>query len=229
MRVLEATSLECKKSPPGMWGNPPLPPLPTVFPAPPPPCRRAPAPHPTPLRQEISLGSLVSRGLLPSAGLRSIAEAARPRRPAVPAAAQQDAAAPQPPAPLTCTCLRKWRGPGTADGQEQQQQQHRRRRGHRRPRHLVNRAVPWGRLSGRRLQSVGQSVLRAASATLAPAASGHKSLRPNVNLVPGLHPPLWPRNHHHPSRPSAPPPPLNSSNGRHPAEPRAKAAALPPP
>lgn len=30
------------------------------LPRPPPPCRRAPAPHPTPLRQEISLGSLVS-------------------------------------------------------------------------------------------------------------------------------------------------------------------------
>lgn len=212
-----------------MWGNPPLPPLPVVFPTPPTVSSRPRPPSHAPAAR--NLPRIARFPQPPSAGLRSIAEAARPRRPAVPAAAPQDAAAPQPPAPLTCTCLRKWRGPGTADGQEQQQlqQQHRRRRGHRRPRHLVNRAVPWGRLSGRRLQPVGQSILRAASATLAPAASGHTSLRPNVNLVPGLHLPLWPRNHHHPSRPSAPPPPLNSSNGSHPAEPRAQAAALPPP
>lgn len=83
--------------------------------------------------------------------------------------------------------------------------------------------------AGSRVAAFSQSVLCAASATPTPAASGHTSLRPNVNLVPGLHPPLWPQNHHHPSRPSAPPPPLNSSNSSHPAERRAQAAALPPP
>lgn len=56
----------------------------------------------------------------------------------------------------SCTCLRKWRGPGTADGQEQEQQQHRRRRRRRRPRHLVHRAVPHG--AGSWVAAFSQSV-----------------------------------------------------------------------
>lgn len=99
--------------------------------------------------------------------------------------------------PLTCTCLRKWRGPGTAGGQEQQQQQ---RRG---PRHLAHGAAPE---TGSRVAfrpSVRQSVLSpsAASAAPAPAAPEHTSFRPNLSPDPGPHPPLQPQKHH----PSCPP------------------------
>lgn len=58
--------------------------------------------------------------------------------------------------PLTCTCLRKWRGPGTASGQEQQEQQQQRRR----PRHLAHRTAPGPALGSPSVRpSVGRSCL----------------------------------------------------------------------
>lgn len=144
------------KRPPRDVGNPSLPPRPAVFPNPhrvaaPPP------PHPTPLRQEISLGSLASRGLLPSAGRRSVAEVAQPRRPSDLAAAPQDAAAPQPPGSAHLHLFAEVARPG-----------HRRQSGAgaaaasaaaatpAAPASRPLRGPPRGRLSGRRLPSVSQ-------------------------------------------------------------------------
>ena len=158
-------------------------------------------PHLTPLRQNLA-SARAPPGLPPRAG------PPLPRRRGRAGPAASSPAAPRhrlpAPGPLTCTCLRKWRGPGAAHGQEQQQQQRRRRR---RPRHLARRAAPG---AGSRValppvrRSVPRSVLppSAASAAPAPAALGHASLRPHLSPAPGPRPPLRPRKHH-PSRPPA--------------------------
>lgn len=100
------------------------------------------APHPA--RAARSCGRNLLNRLLPRAP--ATAGSPIPRRrgrtgpdasfPAARVAAvpQPDSRSPVPAAgPLTCTCLRKWRGPGTASGQKQQQQQ---QRGW--PRHLAH-------------------------------------------------------------------------------------------
>lgn len=127
--------------------------------------------------------------------------------------------------PLTCTCLRKWHGPGAAGGQEQQQEQPRRW-----PRHLAHRTAR-GRLSGG-LPSVRPSVAPAALTLPQRHRAGRSGARVasakpqpgsrSAPAAPATEPPSFP-----PASP--PPPPLNSSNGSSPAAPGAPAAALPPP
>lgn len=167
------------------------------------------APHPA--RAARSCGRNLLNRLLPRAP--ATAGSPNPRRrgrtgpdasfPAARVAAvpQPDSRSPVPAAgPLTCTCLRKWRGPGTASGQKQQQQQQ--QRGW--PRHLAHGTTRAGAGSRGALgRSVRQSLPPpyAASAALAPAAPGHTSLWPNLSPAPGPHPPLRPQKHH----PSLPP------------------------
>lgn len=130
--------------------------------------------------------------------------------------------------PLTCTCLRKWRGPGTASGQEQQQQRQQRRW----PRHLAHRTAPGPALGSPSVRpSVSRSCLpmlpqrHPRRLLLVTRCVGQTSARLLVRTRRSGH-----RNTILPARPpAAPPPPLNSSNGSSPAEPRAQPAAFPPP
>lgn len=164
-----------------------------------------------------------------------------PRRPSVPRRRGRPAcsllpqpgpAAPRAAGPLTCTCLRKWHGPRTAGRQDQQQQEQRRRR---RPRHLARGTVPGQALGS---PSVRRSVSRSCLPYAASAAPRRRLLsarrfgQTSARLLVRTRRPGH-RNTILPARPSAPPPPpplpLNSSNGSSPAEPRARAAALPPP
>lgn len=175
-------------------------PIPNLLASPPlRPSRGSPPPAPA-AETSLIASSLASPGLPPRQALRCLGAEARllPRPPP-----SQRLRSPVPAAgPLTCTCLRKWRGAGPAGGQEQQQQQQQERR--RRPRHLAHGAAPGPALLGRLPSvrpSVRQSVLppSAASAAPAPAAPEHTSLRPNLSPAPDPHPPLRPQKHH-PSR-----------------------------
>lgn len=195
------------------------------------------APHPA--RAARSCGRNLLNRLLPRAP--ATAGSPIPRRrgrtgpdasfPAARVAAvpQPDSRSPVPAAgPLTCTCLRKWRGPGTASGQKQQQQQ---QRGW--PRHLAHGTTREPALGA---PSVRPSVSRCRlptrfSGTRAGCSWSHVALaKPqpgswSAPAAPATEAPSFP-----PSRlPAPPPPPLNSSNGSSPAEPRARAAALQPP